>query len=58
VHLDMALVSRFVYAESVNVPSYLIQGSATYRILTDHLGSPRLVVDAATGVVAQRIDYD
>jgi RHS repeat-associated protein len=30
----------------------------TYRIITDHLGSPRLVVDAATGTVAQRIDYD
>lgn len=28
-----------------------------YRIITDHLGSVRLVVDA-NGAVAQRIDYD
>ena len=29
-----------------------------YQIITDHLGSPRLVVNVATGVVVQRIDYD
>ena len=29
-----------------------------YRILTDHLGSPRLVVNTADGQVEQRIDYD
>jgi RHS repeat-associated protein len=40
------------------VPDYLIKGGVTFRIITDHLGSPRLVVDVATGNVAQRIDYD
>jgi RHS repeat-associated protein len=30
----------------------------TYRLITDHLGSVRLVVDAADGSVAQRLDYD
>ena len=29
-----------------------------YRFITDHLGSVRLVVNAATGEVAQRMDYD
>jgi uncharacterized protein RhaS with RHS repeats len=29
-----------------------------YRFITDHLGSVRLVVNAADGTVAQRIDYD
>ena len=29
-----------------------------YQIITDHLGSPRLVVDVSTGDVVQRIDYD
>jgi RHS repeat-associated protein len=42
----------------VNVPEYMGKGGSTYRILTDHLGSVRLVVDASTGAVAQRIDYD
>ncbi len=29
-----------------------------YQIITDHLGSPRLVVNVATGTVVQRMDYD
>jgi RHS repeat-associated protein len=52
------VVSRFVYGEKVNVPEYVVKGSATYRIITDHLGSPRLVVNVATGAVAQRMDFD
>jgi len=53
-----AVVSRFVYATHPNVPEYLVKGSMTYRILTDLVGSPRLVVETTTGVVAQRMDYD
>jgi RHS repeat-associated protein len=30
----------------------------TYRIITDHLGSPRLVIDAVTGQIVQRMAYD
>lgn len=52
------VVSRFVYAGKANVPDYLIKGTQTYRIFTDHLGSPRLVVNTADGVIAQRMDYD
>ena len=43
------LVSRFVYATHVNVPDYLIKGGQTYRIVTDHLGSPRLSSMLPTG---------
>jgi|GEM_PF-957188 len=52
------LVSRFVYGPRRNVPDYLIKSGATYRIITDQLGSVRLVVDVSTGNIAQRIDYD
>lgn len=52
------VVSRFIYASRANAPDYLVKGGQTYRIIADHLGSPRLVVDAASGVVAQRLDYD
>lgn len=52
------VVSRFVYATGVNVPDYLVRGDSTYRLVRDHLGSVRLVVNVATGTVAQRIDYD
>ncbi|HSN99728.1 MAG TPA: RHS repeat-associated core domain-containing protein, partial [Candidatus Nanopelagicales bacterium] len=53
-----AVVSRFIYGERVNVPEAMIKGGTTYRIVTDHVGSVRLVVDAVTGAVAQRLDYD
>jgi len=52
------IVSRFVYTTGVNVPDYMIKNGVTYRILTDHLGSVRLVVNTTDGTVAQRIDYD
>src|SRR6185369_6815218 len=52
------VVSRFVYAGGINVPAYMTKAGVTYRIITDHLGSPRLVLDAASGSVAQRLDYD
>jgi YD repeat-containing protein len=46
------VVSRFVYGTRAHVPDYLIKGGATYRLLSDHLGSVRLVVNAADGTVA------
>jgi RHS repeat-associated protein len=52
------IVARFVYGTQINVPDYMIKDGVTYRIITDHLGSPRMVVDAATGLVVQRMDYD
>jgi RHS repeat-associated protein len=36
----------------------MVKGATTYRIVSDHLGSPRLVIDTATGAIAQRMDYD
>src|SRR5262249_18300217 len=53
-----SIVSRFIYATRANVPDYMVRGGVTYRVIADHLGSPRLVVDVATGQIAQRIDYD
>ncbi|WP_438026083.1 hypothetical protein [Sorangium sp. So ce233] len=52
------VVARFIYGRGRNVPDLMVKGGVTYRIVTDHLGSPRLVVDVATGVVAQRMDFD
>jgi RHS repeat-associated protein len=52
------VVSRFVYGGRANVPDYMTRNGVTYRLISDHLGSVRLVVDTATGIVAQRLDYD
>ncbi len=51
------ILSEFVYAGGVNVPEYMLQGGEVFRLVKDHLGSVRLVVNAATGEVAQRLDY-
>jgi RHS repeat-associated protein len=51
------LVSRFVYGDRP-VPEYMVRAGSTYRIVSDERGSVRFVVDVATGVIAQRIDYD
>ena len=57
--LDAAgnLVSRFVYAGG-NTPVYMQKGGVSYRVISDHVGSPRLIVDATSGAIAQRLDYD
>ena len=51
------MVATFVYATQVNVPDYMVKDGVTYRLLTNPV-SVRLVVNAATGQVAQRIEYD
>ena len=52
------LVSQFVYGTRSNTPSFMIQGGVTYRIFSDQLGSPRLVVNTSTGAIAEQITYD
>ena len=55
---DGTVRSRFVYAPGAHAPSYMLRGGDTYRFVTDDRGSPRLVVNTATGQIAQRLDYD
>jgi RHS repeat-associated protein len=50
--------SLFVYGSRANVPDYMVRDGTTYAILSDPLGSPRLIVDALSGSVAQEVDYD
>ncbi len=37
---------------------YMQRGDTAYRIIRDHLGSVRMVMNAQTGEVVQRMDYD
>ncbi|MFN0128065.1 MAG: RHS repeat-associated core domain-containing protein [Verrucomicrobiales bacterium] len=53
-----AVITRFVYAAGIITPDYMVKGGITYRIITDQLGSPRLVIDVVTGQIAQRMDHD
>ncbi len=36
----------------------MVKGGISYRIIADHLGSPRLVINTQDGTIAQRMDYD
>ncbi len=58
--LDAAgnVVSHFVYGTKLNVPEFIIKGEDSYRIVSDHLGSPRLVINTFDGNIVQRMDYD
>ncbi len=58
--LDSAgnIISRFIYATRTNVPDYLVKAGVTYRLITDYLGSVRLVVDTTTGAIVQQMAYD
>ncbi|HEX8618598.1 MAG TPA: IPT/TIG domain-containing protein, partial [Thermoanaerobaculia bacterium] len=53
-----AVISRFVYGTRRNVPDYMIKGGVAYRIVSDHLGSPRMIVNVSDGTIAQTIEYD
>ena len=52
------VVSRFVYATRTTVPDYMVATGVTYRIFSDERGSPVLIVNTATGAVAEQITYD
>src|SRR5205807_10595236 len=52
------VLSRFVYGTKANVPDYMVKAGVTYRIVSDHLGSPRLVIDTTAGTIVERIVYD
>lgn len=49
---------RFVDSGASNCPEALIRGGVEYLLVTDHLGSVRVVVDAQGGEPVQTIEYD
>jgi RHS repeat-associated protein len=53
-----SVVSRFVYGIKGNIPEYMEKNGSRYRIVSDHLDNPRLVVKIDDGTVAQRMDFD
>ena len=53
------LVRLFNYGSHGNVPELMTLADGTqYRLITDHLGSVRLVIDVAADTVVQRLAYD
>ena len=51
------VLARFGYDDQRHL-ALVERDGKTYRVITDPDGSPRLVIDAQTGAVADAIDYD
>jgi RHS repeat-associated protein len=71
--INGAVVRKWIYEDQLNpvaefdgsgtlLARYLdgvtVKGTTSYRVVTDHLGTPRLLVNSTTGGVAQRLDLD
>ena len=52
------VISRFVYGTRSNVPDLMVRNGNTYRIVSDPVGSPILILDTTSGEVMQKIEYD
>ncbi len=52
------LTAQFVYGSKWYSPDYMIKNNINYQIVTNHLGSPVLVVNSSTGEIAQEVTYD
>ena len=53
-----AVTKRFVYGDRPNVPESMTWQGGSYRIITDHLGTPRYVLEASGGTAAQMMSVD
>jgi RHS repeat-associated protein len=53
-----AVVARFVYGPSAWTLSYVERGGATLLVVTDQTGTPRLLVDAGSGEIMERLETD
>jgi len=49
---------RFGYGTKANVPDLMVMDGSRYRILSDHLGSVRMVVSEDGSTIVARMDYD
>jgi RHS repeat-associated protein len=53
-----ATLKTFVFGAGGNSPEYIRDQAVSLKVIKDHLGSVRMVVDASTGAVIQQIDYN
>jgi hypothetical protein len=52
------ITTRYWHATGRHVPDFQVENGRTYRLVCDHLGSVRAVVDTWTGEVVTRQDFD
>ena len=52
------IFSHFVYVANESAPDVIFRAGVPHRIIKDHLGSVRAVVNAQTGIAEQLLSYD
>lgn len=52
------VLKEYIHVTNVTTPDIVRANGNVYRVITDHLGSVRLVVNVADGKAIQRIDYN
>ena len=52
------ITSQFIYGDKWHVPSQMIKNGITYRIISDHLGNVREIINQNSGEIIQKIKYD
>ena len=56
---DNTVRAVYLYGSEAHSPDYMyVPGGVIYRMLKDQLGSIRVVINAQSGLVVQRMDYD
>ncbi len=52
------VIGRFVYGSDGSAPTYVVRGGKKLLVVTDDLGTPRLLVDSTNGRIVERLDTD
>jgi RHS repeat-associated protein len=52
------VIQRFVYGAKANVPDYMIAGGIEYRIISNQVGTPELVVNSSSGTIVETLSFD
>ena len=55
---DGKLVKQFIYGSKSNSPDYMVYQGKEYRIISDQVGTPKLVVDSSTGKALEELEMD
>ncbi len=55
---DQSIKRRYVYGSKSNIPDYYIEGLDKFRVISDQLGTPRIVMNITTGAVIASFDHD
>jgi len=54
---DGNVLEEYVYGIGINSPDYIKKDGVNYRVIKDHLGSTRMIMNSSTGEVVKTIRY-